>query len=285
MSLALANRIEILRDRAEMLASIRLFFAQKHVLEVDVPLLSQRASIDAHIDLIEATCMGRKAFLHSSPEYGMKRLLAEGIGDIYQISHVFRDFESGERHNPEFTLIEWYRQGFSLKEMIEETLALIHLFIPPATYETLSYQEAFERYVGFMPESIEQRDQLFAFEIEPHLKHTVICDFPKEQAALAQVAEDGTAERFEIYYQGIELANGYQELFDAKEQKKRLEEENQKRVLLGKQIYPIDFYFLEALEAKIVDTCGVACGFDRLMMLRHSEEKIETVIPFSWSRS
>ncbi len=128
MSLALTNRVEILRDRAAQLAKARAFFAQRGVLEVDVPILSPFGSIDPYIDLVEAHCRNQPVFLHSSPEYGMKRLLAEGLGDIYQMSHVFRDHESGERHTAEFMMVEWYRLGLDFQQMIQETVDFIRLF-------------------------------------------------------------------------------------------------------------------------------------------------------------
>ncbi len=280
MSLALTNKVAILQDRAHMFAKARAFFAERDVLEVDVPCLSTSASVDAHIDLIEARCLGKPAFLHSSPEYGMKRLLAEGIGDIYQISHVFRSDEKGERHNPEFTMVEWYRIGFTFEQLIEETIAFFRLFVDtPGDFETLTYRDAFLHYVGRFPESQEERDELFAFEIEPQLEKTIIFGFPPEQAALSRIGSNGLAKRFELFYRGVELANGYDELTDPAVQRKRLNEENQARISLGKKAYPIDEHFLEALEKGIPDCCGVAVGFDRLMMLRHEAEKLEEVLP------
>lgn len=267
-----------------MLAEARTFFAKRKVLEVDVPILSQRASVDAHIDLLQATCLGKKAFLHSSPEYGMKRLLAEGIGDIYQISHVFRSDERGERHNPEFTMVEWYRCGLSFEEMIEESVGFIQLMLnSESDFEWLTYEEVFIRYLGFYPQTSDERDRLFAFEVEPHLGATIICGYPPEQAALARV-ENGLAKRFEIFCQGVELANGYHELIDPIEQKKRFEEANTHRVALGKTAYPIDYNFLEGLSS-LPDCCGVAVGFDRLMMLRHRVLSIEEILPFVWENA
>ena len=285
MSLALINKIEILRDRAALLALARTFFATRGVLEVDVPILSRLASVDVHIDLVNATCCGKPAFLHSSPEYGMKRLLAEGIGDIYQISHVFRDGEQGKRHTVEFTMAEWYRIGFSFRQMIDETLAFIRLFLDhlPDQYETFSYREAFMHYAGRYPLSIEERDEVYAFEVEPHLGRgvlTVVDRFPPEQAALAQIGADGMAERFEVYYHGTELANGYHELTDSQEQRQRLNAANGERRKLGKQVLPLDEEFVQALDKGLPDCCGVAVGFDRLMMLRHHLEEIREASSF-----
>lgn len=279
MSLASINKLEILRDRAAQLARCRHFFAERNVLEVDVPILSRSASVDLHIDLVTAKCCGQTAYLHSSPEYGMKRLLSQGMGDIYQLSHVFRDHERGDRHTSEFMMVEWYRIGFTLKEMIEETLHLMRLFIDdvPLEYEEMSYRESFMRNVGRFPPSLEERDALYGFEIEPLLGKkgfTVINGFPPEQAALAQVDGAGIAQRFEIYYQGLELANGYHELLDPNEQRQRFKDANHGRVEMGKDTLPVDAAFIEALEKGLPDCCGVAVGFDRLMMLRHRLEEI-----------
>jgi lysyl-tRNA synthetase class 2 len=282
MSLAsISNTCSVVRlkDRATMLARCRHFFAQRKVLEVDVPILSRASSVDVHIDPVQVVCCGNPAYLHTSPEYGMKRLLAEGIGDIYQISHVFRDHEAGKLHTPEFMMAEWYRIGFTFQQIIDETLDFIRLFLEngPERVEQFSYYEAFMHYVGRFPESLEERDELLAFEIEPHLGKeifSVIKGFPPEQAALSRIDTNGMAERFEVYYQGIELANGYHELIDAQEQHERLINANKKRMLLGKHPLPIDQDFLEALAHGIPDCCGVAVGFDRLMMLRNHVEDI-----------
>ncbi|MEZ5315523.1 MAG: amino acid--tRNA ligase-related protein [Chlamydiales bacterium] len=285
MSLELTNRVALLRDRSVMLSHTRTFFAEREVIEVDVPILSRYGSVDPHIELIEAICLGERVFLHSSPEYGMKRLLSEGIGDIYQISHVFRNEEKGAYHTPEFTMIEWYRCGFLFEQMVEETLAFIHLFFskkPIFTY--FSYRELFLHYLGYYPESQKDRDRLLAFEIEPHLDATVITDFPPEEAALSEI-QNGIALRFEVFYKGLELANGYYELRDQEEQRKRLEHNNQERLSLGKKIYPIDPLFLEALGRGLPQCCGVAVGFDRLMMLRHDIDTIDQILPFEWEKS
>jgi len=251
-------------------------------------MLYRGACIDTHIDLISATCCGCQGYLHSSPEYGMKRLLSEEMGDIYQLSHVFRDGELGERHHPEFTMVEWYRMGVSFEAMIQETLDFVRLFLAVTTSEEFTYREIFEAFTGHSPEEIEDHDAALAFTIEPQLgkeKLTVIKDFPPEKAALAKTRWNGkefVAERFEIYYQGIELANGYHELTDPMEQRRRLEASNAERQRLGKSQYPLDEQFLKSLEKGIGDCCGVAVGFDRLMMIRHQVKDIREVLPFTW---
>lgn len=275
----------MLHERAQMFAKVRSFFAQREVLEVDVPILSEGASVDVHIDLIEAKCHGKRLFLHSSPEYGMKRLLASGSGDIYQMSHVFRDHEKGHLHTAEFMMVEWYRLGFSFEEMIQETVEFIHLFFPNQLQEieVFSYEEVFKRFGGRYPENPEERDALFAFKIEPCLgKHglSIVRDFPASQAALSQIGENGLAERFEIFYKGVELANGYHELADPDEQRARFESANKLRIELGKEAYPLDEPFLHALRQGIPDCCGVAVGFDRLLMLKEELREIRDASRF-----
>lgn len=312
------NRVAIFKDRAFMLARARAFFAARNVVEVDCPILTSGASVDAHIDLIPAqyaTCETR--YLHSSPEYGMKRLLSEGIGDIYQLSHVFRDGESSSKHNPEFMMAEWYRVGMPFKTLIEETLDFVRLFLGVLPARAISYREAFLKYAGFdyVPASIpflleylhakgihpyagienEGKDALLNIVlgavIEPHLGEGELCAlayYPATQAALAQTQERGdeqVAERFEVYYRGLELANGYHELTHAKEQRARFVEANQARASLGKRQLPLDEAFLAALEKGLPDSCGVAVGFDRLMMLRHRTSHIADVIPFVWQEA
>lgn len=311
------NKIAVLKERATMLAKARAFFDQRNVFEVDCPLLSPSASVDAHINLISALYEGKeKRFLHSSPEYGMKRLLAEGSGDIFQLSHVFRDGEYGWKHNPEFTLVEWYRVGMAFPNIIEETLDFIRLFLGNLPSTILSYRECFQRYLNLdpftasdaalrsrlaskpiRPASLEQESRdgllnyLLALEIEPLLginELTVIRDYPSSQAALAKTIdrdEIRVAERFEVYFKGYELANGYHELANACEQRLRLDEANQARRQMGKEVLPLDYLFLAALEKGLPDCCGVAVGFDRLMMLRLQKERIAEVLPMGWAEA
>jgi lysyl-tRNA synthetase class 2 len=312
------NKIELLKDRALMLALARGFFEEKGVLEVDCPSLSACPSIDIHIDLIPAFYVGsQKRFLHSSPEYGMKRLLSLGIGDCYQLSHVFRDGECGELHNPEFMMAEWYRVGTSFQGMIEETVDFISLFLGRVSVKFISYREALREYIavdyltatcddlvlcleerGFSMNSdlsLEDKDSLLnllmGHYVEPHFEGEilwVLTHYPASQAALANTIMKGdeqVAERFEIYFKGVELANGYHELTDAVEQRKRFEEANDKREIMGKVRLDSDGRFLQALEVGLPDSCGVAVGFDRLMMLRHDTPRIGDIMPFPWEEA
>lgn len=301
-----------------MLKTARSFFDNRNILEVDCPLLSASASIDAHIDLIPALYNHKETrYLHSSPEFGMKRLLAEGIGDIYQLSHVFRDGEYGVRHNPEFMMAEWYRLGFTLEQMIEETVEFIRLFLGPQTFKIKTYRQIFSEVAGidylnsdlsalieymkkenisFYPNIVkEDKDALLnlilADKIEPQLGLDGLCVlayYPASQAALARkqwVESEEVAERFEIYYKGIELANGYHELTDPIEQRNRFKEANVFRLGLGKKELPIDENFLKALESGIPDCCGVAVGFDRLMMIRQEHSNLGKSLSWDWNQA
>lgn len=297
-----------------MLQQVRAFFAERDVFEVDTPILSHGAPIATHIDLMSINLLKEKVYLHSSPEYAMKRLLAEGSGDIYQLSHVFRSEEAGRLHNPEFTMIEWYRIGISFESLIEETLQLIHLFLGNIPVQTHTYVSVFKKYAGIDPrpatastlKTLAEKHALplttdagtwdketflhfiLAFLIEPQLAGLhIIRDFPPPQAALAKLyrSEEGVvAERFEAYFNGIELANGFHELTDPVEQRQRLVDDNVERQRRGKEALPIDGYFLSALERGLPDSCGVAVGFDRLLMLQLKKESLKEILSFSWDQ-
>lgn len=286
------NSIHPLINRAKSLKDVRAFFEERGVMEVDTPLLSYYAPIDTHIDLFEVLISeNKKGYLHSSPEYGMKKLLSEGSGDIYQLGHVFRKDEIGRLHRPEFTMIEWYRIGTTLPFFLEENLKLLSLFLGDQPYEQLTYREAFQKHLGVdwdapeetllkKGEGLEIHDPtdlvniLWGSFIEPKLgmeKITIITDYPKDQAALAQtkiVDGEEIAERFEFYFNGIELGNGYHELTDPLEQKNRLLASNQARIALGKNPLPLDPTLIDALEKGLPDCYGIALGFDRLLMLK-----------------
>ncbi len=300
----------ILQDRALQFKAVRTFFEQRDVLEVDTPILSKSAPIDVHIDILttQATSI-HVGYFHSSPEYAMKKLLAKGLGDIFQLSHVFRQGEVGLHHQVEFTMLEWYRSKFSFQGLILETKALIELLLGPLPYTQVKYADVLQSTFGIDPLSApltslkkitqelgltldsEDRDVYLSFlwdRAEESFTTSLTCvtHFPASLAALAktfQEADQHYAARFEFYYKGIELANGYHELTDPVEQKKRLQEQNAKRQALGKQLLPLDVDFLTALEQlKSQDFYGVAVGFDRLMMLRHHKDNIEQILPLGW---
>lgn len=308
-----SEKLQILRDRANMFMAVRDFFAQRGVLEVDVPVLGKGAPIDTHIDIMSIPLQGgERGFLHSSVEYAMKRLISMGAGDIYQMSHVFRDGEVGHLHNPEFTMVEWYRLGMTFSQLIDETVDFVRLFIGNVPLHIHTYRSAILEFAGVdyvtascqdlidaahrhgthLPSDATRWDRdtllnfLMGFIVEPHLQDlTVIRDFPASQSALAQTSMcDGAlvAERFEIYFKGIELANGFHELTDPIEQRKRFHLSNTQRQEMGKTTLPLDEQFLHALERGLPDCCGVAVGFDRLMLLRHNKKSLEDILPFSW---
>lgn len=296
-----------------MFEEVRSFFKNRNVLEVDCCSLVRCPPLDANIEVMNTSVTDQEiGYLHTSPEYAMKRLLAYGLGDIFYLGHVFRKGEIGKLHNPEFTMIEWYRTSISYPDFINETCQLIMQFIGRFPIRILSYREAFQTYAAIdpfadvdlssaarrlcietPPDSIQwDRDTwlqlLLSHVIEPNLGQrelTVLCEYPPSQAALARVIKkDGihVAERFEIYFSGIELSNGYHELSDAKEQRRRFIEENKNRQAIGKDAYKIDESFLAALELGLPDSCGVSVGFDRLMLIRHKVKALRDILPFAW---
>ncbi len=305
---------DMLRDRALMLKKARAFFDDRGVLEVDCCALGPRAAINSNIDVIGATVSNHETgFLHTSPEYAMKRLLASGSGDIYYLGHVFRKGDIGRLHNPEFAMAEWYRLGVSFPELIEETCAFLCLFFGPIPMRTIGYREAFERYAGldYTAAPLSEikktarklgasdsenwnRDLLIHFllthAVEPHLGHgelTVLTDYPPHEAALAQVVEkngEQVAERFEIYYESVELVNGYHELADASELRRRAHAENERRRSQNKETYLLDEPFLAAMGNGFPECCGVSVGFDRALMLRRKAKSLAEVLPFAWNQ-
>jgi lysyl-tRNA synthetase class 2 len=313
--------------RARLLANLRAFFASRDVLEVETPLLSQAATTDPNIHSMQSSYVGPGAaqglplYLHTSPEFAMKRLLAAGSGPIYQVCKVFRQGEMGRLHNPEFTMVEWYRPGYSYHDLMDEVeqLAtdLLADYLQLQNSERLTYGEAFRRYAGGIdaynatpgellaclrqfeiiqiPASIQQDrdallDLLLTHIVEPKLgqqRLTFIYDYPPSQAALARIRAGSppVAERFELYLQGMELANGFHELIESAEQLNRFEQDLVRRSQNGSPQVPIDQRFLAALEYGLPDCSGVALGFDRLCMVALGVDKIDEVLSFSLPRA
>ncbi len=304
----------LLEARAALLARTREFFAARGVLEVDTPLLVNATVSDAHIESASVQLAGEGApplYLHTSPEYAMKRLLASGSGDIYQVCHVVRGGESGPQHNPEFTLIEWYRIGFPLEKLMDEVEALVRVLLGPAaaqrTSERISYRDAFLRELGLDPLSASDaalaqaarplgfaghdadRDTwlelLMGSWVGPRLGRnalTFVHAYPASQAALARLDphDPRVARRFELYCDGVELANGFQELASATEQRARFERDNARRRQLGLPVCPPDERLLAALESGLPDCAGVALGFERTLMLATGAAHINEVLAF-----
>lgn len=309
--------LPILRARAELYRQVRHFFAEREVLEVETPVLSAGATVDPNIDSFCADGL----WLQTSPEFPMKRLLAAGSGAIYQIARVFRRDEAGRFHNPEFSLLEWYRPGFDHRMLIDEVEALLWALgiASGARYERLSYRDAFLRHAGLDPftasetalhaavqalpggapecdavDAITRRDfyldLLMSGCVGPALGQDTplfLYDFPASQAALARIRHDvpPVAERFELFWRGIELANGFHELSDADEQQRRFEIDSRRRAEAGRAVPPYDRQLINALAHGLPDCAGVALGLDRLLMLSLGLEAIGDVLAFDAPRA
>ena len=305
--------IEALRQRSELLAQLRGFFHQRQVMEVDVPLLSRATVTDHNIESIQARNGDVAAYLQTSPEYFMKRLLASGSGDIYSLGKAFRSAESGRRHNPEFTLLEWYRCGWDEHQLMDEVAELIASLVPEISVRRCSYADVFIQHLQVDPHFADladlQRmaviagseawadetranclDLLFSVLIEPQLDDglVLVYDYPACQAALAKCAEDSQgrqiSRRFEGFLNRVELANGYCELTDAAEQASRFDEDQRLRKLSNKTPVTADSQLLAAMEAGLPECAGVAMGVDRLLMQLQGADSIDQVMPFSWER-
>jgi lysyl-tRNA synthetase class 2 len=327
--------LRTLEVRARALAATRRFLDTRGYFEVDVPLVSADRVIDPHLapfgvlDVDAAATADSPAVtgpitrhLQTSVEFGMKRLLAAGARAIYQLSHVFRAGERGPRHNPEFTMLEWYRVGDTHLEQMAETEALVaelfalcgqSLSVP---FGRLTYQQAFERSLGIdplrasvaelaqvaaergvpAPESLDRHDRdgwlnlLLALCVEPTLGVTrpeFVCDYPASQAALARLrpGEPPVAERFELYRHGVELCNGYHELTSPTELRGRIEAESARRGREGLPPLPVHNRLLDSLEHGLPSCAGTALGFDRVLMLAIGASRIDEVIPFPWERA
>jgi len=304
--------------RAQMLAGAREFFADRSVLEVDTPLLSRTAVSDPHIESIRAQLeLHPEApyFLQTSPEFFMKRLLCAGYPDIFQICKAFRDAEAGRRHQPEFTLIEWYRRGFSLQQMMQETLELLTALIEPRLLTSpprfVEYRGAFREFAGVDPVAAslealvracgadeqlsvslgEDRDAwldlVLSTRVAPRFgrsRLTALYHYPASQAALARLcpADLSVAERFEVFLGDLELANGFVELQDAGEQLRRFEADQALRRQRAQPLRPLDRRLVAALVSGLPACAGVAVGFDRLLMINEMSEDIRRVQTFAF---
>ncbi len=302
----------ILERRAELLANIRRFFLNKKVLEVDVPLLGSSTVTDVHLSAPSVTIARQKHYLQTSPEFFMKRLLAAGSGDIYYLGKAVRDDEVGRYHNPEFTMLEWYRSGYTDMGLIEEVCELFRFLSVAEPCQRVSYRSLFLKYYSIDPHlaSAEELgeiarscmefswekevkstwlDLLFSHGIEPNLHAlTVVYDYPECQSALAKVSEDETgiavAKRFEVFWRGVELANGYWELTDADVQRTRFEHDLKMRKALGMMQPEVDEKLMAAMKAGLPECAGIALGVDRLLLALTEQESLDDVMPFSGSR-
>lgn len=305
---------EALEQRAHILTTLRQFFAERGVLEVDTPLLSHATVTDPHVMGIPVPYQNQMLYLQTSPEYAMKRLLANGSGPIYQICKAFRQGDLGKLHNPEFTMLEWYRPGFDHHDLMDEMDVLLQIILKTPSAERLTYADMFKKFLGINPhlarldELIECAahyvpsftdklsdgnawlDLLMTHCIEPQLgkdRPLFIYDFPISQAALAKIRQETppVASRFEVYFKGIELANGFHELQQVEEQRKRFQGDLAYRTQHGLPLVPLDERFLASLQHGIPDCSGVALGIDRLVMLALGKTSLSDVMSFVFERA
>ncbi len=314
--------IETLRARAGILKKIHDFFYERGVLQVETPLLSHATVSDPYIDSMEVyfkkigSLQETICYLQTSPEYAMKRLLAAESGAIYQVTKSFRQGEVGQLHNPEFTMLEWYRLDYDHHQLMDEMAELLCLIFNINSIDRMSYRHIFLKYLNTDPLISDCRelincakennlqlntydsqkeennknfwlDVLFSHCIEPQLgleKPIFIFDFPAAKAALAKIRDETppVASRFEVYFKGIELANGFHELQDAKEQLRRFENDLMLRKQYQLRKVPIDQHLIAALTKGLPDCAGVALGIDRLVLLALGKKSIKEVISFSF---
>ncbi len=312
--------LENMKLRARILAEIRAFFSVRDVMEVETPLLSSAGSTDPYLESFTSYYQGplfpggQAVYLQTSPEFAMKRLLAAGSGPIYQICKAFRNGEAGGQHNPEFTMLEWYRPGFDHHSLMDEVEALISTVLKTGSARRITYRALFLEHVGLDPFQLSAEDALACLQtrninppelagavidvwlslimthiIEPELGAGLVFvhDFPASQAMLARVVstEPPVAQRFELYINGMELANGFYELADAVEQQRRFESDLQQRQQLGLTQVCMNQALIDALEHGLPDCAGVALGVDRLLMLAAGAENIAEVLAFPINRS
>ena len=308
--------LRVLRARAGLNERIRRFFVRRNVLEVETPLLCSSGVTDPSLEPLVVKggdSLAHPRYLQTSPEYAMKRLLASGSGAIFQIARAFRDGEAGSRHNPEFSLLEWYRPGFDHHQLMAEVAELVQECLGDRPVVKHRYRQLFLDYLEVDPftastEDLEQRarreldagslsggrdlwlDLLMSHVLEPRLNGPelyFVYDYPASQAALARtVMSEGVlvGQRFELYVDGIELANGYFELLDATELRQRFAADNARRRELDRPERPVDEYLLAAMESGLPSCAGVALGLDRLLMLASGCSDIRQVLAFDWQR-
>lgn len=321
--------IEHLHIRAQMLGAIRDFFREKRVLEVETPLLCQATGTDPQLDFFSSDyhfhpdnkqIKNKTLFLQTSPEFAMKRLLAAGSGSIYQICKAFRNGESGRLHNPEFTILEWYRVDYSLDDLMDEVTELLFSLLDWSLDETpvskVSYCQLFKRHTGLNPLVFCQEsyqcyannngitdaigicgddhsmwlDFIFSYKVQPAIADQVLVmvyHYPAIQSSLARlnIQDSSISERFEVFIKGVEIGNGFFELSNAAEQEKRFDQENEIREKKGFEVVVKDPLFLNALESGLPDCSGIALGVDRLIMLKTNSTSLTEVIAFPIERA
>lgn len=315
---------QCLRLRAQMLATIRNFFEQRSVLEVETPILCQATGTDPQLDFFSSLYQGsgnnKARYLQTSPEFTMKRLLAAGSGSIYQICKAFRQGELGRFHNPEFTILEWYRVDFTLQQLMDEVTELVAEVLQPncliGSILKFSYADLFEQVTGLNPLVFSLEDYkayalnnnlndaislcvgdhslwldfIFSYKVQPVLadhRYCIVYGYPAIQSSLARINRNNTAiaDRFEVFIKGIEIGNGFFELKDVKEQEKRFDQENNYRREKGLPQVEKDQLFLQALRSGLPDCSGIAIGLDRLLMIVANVDSVSDIIAFPFDRA
>lgn len=321
-----SGSIDSIAKRAQILSKIRGYFVNQNVLEVETPTIAPSTVTDVHLEAMKTihtnpqSIIKTHLFLQTSPEYYMKRMLSAGFPSIYQITKCFRDDEVGRFHNPEFTMLEWYRLNFTMNKLIDDVDGILKLVLDTPVCDKISYSDLFVTHLdldikndsdlkvvsickqrGFenivpseFKETLSELERnmllqlLFCEEIESKIgleRPIAVTHFPASQASLAKIDPDDPwlSLRFEIYYKGIELANGFEELTDAKEQKARFISDNEQRKESGLELKPEDTKFLDALEFGLPACSGVALGIDRLIMLALGKKHISEVLTFDFA--
>ncbi len=299
----------VIRERARIYRQIRSFFNTRGCFEVDTPVLMPTTSTDVNIASIEVPVADKLFYLQTSPEFAMKRLLAADCGSIFQICHAFRQGESGHLHNPEFSMLEWYRVGYDYRQLMDEMELLITtLSLRQCSFSRISYKDLFRQVLDLEIDKVTLEDLrgqcallvadtinteldfdqcldlLLGMVIAPTMRgYQFVSDYPLSQAALARVNADdnSVAERFELFFDGIELANGFSELTDADQQRSRFEQDNAARAQKGLPQHAIDERLLAALESGLDDCAGVALGLDRLLMVLLELDSIDQALTFT----
>jgi len=312
-----AASFEVLKRRSRLLSQIREFMVSHNILEVDTPILSHAGNTDPNLHSMKfqvqssSTSVADTVYLNTSPEFAMKRLLADGSGSIYQISRVFRDQELGKLHQPEFSMLEWYHVGFDHHALMDKLNDLLEIF-GLSQASRVSYSEIFTRHVGINPHTslneallVEAKshgfesdgsnrsvllDFLFNRLVAPHCGASTpefIYDYPVSQAALSRIRHDTppVAERFELFIVGVEIANGFHELIDASEQRQRFDADNEHRRLLGISEIPVDENLIAALAHGLPNCAGVAVGIERLLMAVLGYDHIDEIVSFTYNQA
>lgn len=301
---------DVIQLRARLLEKIRIFMSARQIMEVDTPALNQASIPDSNIDSISASLNlngdMQSFYLHTSPEVYMKRMLASGSGSIYQVSKVYRNGEIGRQHQPEFSMLEWYRPDFDHHSLMDELNELL-IALDLEKAERSSYENSFLEHLDINPHTAPMSDLqslasklglhetsddrslllefLFSHSVSPNLgkdRPIFLYDYPECQAALARLSDTKpiTSERFELFIQGMEIANGFHELCDVNEQRQRFENENRRRIRNGKAEIRIDEHFMDALQAGLPKCAGVALGIERLLMVLSGKQDITDVMAF-----